>query len=108
MIIGFDNDIASMLDDEFDSKNVLDTPIKQIHIQKNQRKKDKCTTNVLGLPEELDLKKILKAFKKIYNTNGAILEDNILMVQGDKRSELEDFLVKYKICEKKDIVIHGV
>ena len=64
-----------------------------------------------GLASDLDLKKILKAFKKTFKCNGAILEDEalgkVIQLQGDHRTLIKDFLVDQEICAATDIVIHG-
>ena len=64
-----------------------------------------------GLASDLDLKKILKAFKKSFKCNGAILEDEtlgkVIQLQGDQRANIRDFLVDQEICSATDIVIHG-
>lgn len=100
-------ELNALLDDEFSSKNTFSEPVKQVHIQRQQRNNRKCITTIEGLDADIDLKKILKAFKKKANTNGAIVDGSILSFQGDKRKELVEFLVTYKICEEKDIVVHG-
>lgn len=82
-----------------------------VHIRVQQRSGRKMLTTVQGLATDLDLKKIVKAFKKTFSTNGTILKDEelgeIIQVQGDQRKNIAEFLVKYKICEKGDIKVHG-
>ncbi len=64
-----------------------------------------------GLASDLDLKKILKAFKKSFKCNGAILEDpllgKVIQLQGDQRTNVRDFLVDQEICLATDIIMHG-
>jgi len=48
----------------------------------------------------------------MFNTNGTILRDEdgseIIQLQGDRRREAAEFLVKYKICDPDEpIKIHG-
>lgn len=82
-----------------------------VHIRIQQRNGRKSLTIVQGLPDDLDLKKILKAIKKSYSTNGTIVEDaemgNVIQVQGDQRKNIFDFLTTYKICSKEEVKIHG-
>ena len=82
-----------------------------IHIRIQQRNGRKSLTTVQGLADDLDLKKILKALKKVFSTNGTIVVDkemgNVLQLQGDQRRNVAEFLVKYKICSKSEIKIHG-
>lgn len=57
-----------------------------VHIRIQQRNGRKSLTTVQGLATDLDLKKILKALKKTYSTNGTILVDEelgeIIQLQG--------------------------
>lgn len=46
-----------------------------------------------------------------FSTNGTILKDEemgeVIQIQGDRRKDAMEFLVKYKICEKDEIKVHG-
>ncbi len=57
-----------------------------VHIRIQQRNGRKSLTTVAGLAIDLDLKKILKALKKTYSTNGTILTDEddaeVIQLQG--------------------------
>ena len=46
-----------------------------IHIQFQQRTTRKCISIIQGLPEDLDLKKIVKHFKKTFQCAGAVVKD---------------------------------
>uniref|UniRef100_A0A7S0LFE0 SUI1 domain-containing protein n=1 Tax=Coccolithus braarudii TaxID=221442 RepID=A0A7S0LFE0_9EUKA len=82
-----------------------------VHIRIQQRNGRKSLTTVQGLAEDLDFKKILKALKKTFSTNGTVLKDKemgkVIQLQGDQRKNVADFLVKYKILKKDDLKIHG-
>jgi translation initiation factor 1 len=82
-----------------------------VHIRIQQRNGRKSLTTVQGLAEDLDLKKILKALKKMFSTNGTIVADeemgDVIQLQGDQRKNVAEFLVKYKICSKIEVKIHG-
>lgn len=87
-------------------------PLSNIHIRLRQRNGKKTLTSVEGLASDLDLKKILRAFKKTFQTSGAVLtteNGEIIQLQGDKREGIKEFLVKYKIWESPDppIKVHG-
>jgi len=87
-------------------------PLSNIHIRLRQRNGKKTLTTVEGLAGDLDLKKLLKAFKKVFQTSGAVLKTEVgevIQLQGDKREGLKDFLVKYKVWESPDppIKVHG-
>jgi translation initiation factor 1 len=78
-------------------------PLSNIHIHLQQRNGKKTITLIEGLAEDLDLKKILRAMKKTFQTNGAILKPDedktILQLNGDQRENTRVFFIKYKIWE---------
>jgi translation initiation factor 1 len=84
----------------------------EIHIRIQQRTSRKCLTIIQGLPPKLDLKKVLKYFKRKFCCNGIIIEDatngNILQITGDQRANVEEFLVTEKIARKEQIKVHGM
>lgn len=83
---------------------------KKVHIRKTQRNGKKSITTVEGLENDLDLKKITKAFKKIFKCNGAIVKDEneeeIIQLSGDQCKNVENFLVNEQINKKEDIIVH--
>ena len=83
----------------------------KVHIRVQQRNGRKCITTVAGLAEDLDVKKILKAFKKNFSCNGAIAKDaevgQVIQLSGDQRANVKDFLVDEQICTDAQIVLHG-
>jgi translation initiation factor 1 len=76
-----------------------------------QRNGRKTLTTIQGLPSELDQKKLLKAFKKVFACNGTLVEDEELgeciQLQGDHRTKVQQFLIEEKICGKDQIKVHG-
>jgi len=82
-----------------------------IHIRIQQRNGRKTLTTVQGLQAELDLKKILKAFKKQFCCNGTIVEEpdlgNIIQLSGDQRKPVAQFLLDEGIISKGSVKIHG-
>lgn len=82
----------------------------KIHIRKTQRNGRKCMTTVEGLADELDLKKITRALKKIFKCNGAIVKDTdeneIIQLSGDQRENIKEFLVSEEIEKNDDVIIH--
>lgn len=88
---------------------------KKIHIRVQQRNGRKCITSIQGLDEDLDLKRICKAMRKVFNCNGNIAEDEeygeVIQLQGDQRSNSKEWLVAQEIVpehQAKDrIVLHG-
>ena len=81
-----------------------------LHYQ--QRTTRKCLTIVQGLPDDLDDKKLLRAFKKMFHCNGTVVEDEekgmIIQLQGDFRRELAQFFIEEGIATKEEIKIHGI
>ena len=81
------------------------------HIRIQQRNGRKSITTVQGLATDLNLKLILKTWKRSFTCNGAIVEDEevgkIIQLQGDQRTNVRDFLVNEQINRKEDIVVHG-
>lgn len=82
-----------------------------IHIRLQQRNGQKTLTIIEDLAMDLDIENILKVLRRLFNTNGTILEkdsDNpVIQLNGDKRHEVKEFFIKYKICDTP-IIIHGV
>jgi translation initiation factor 1 len=82
-----------------------------VHIRLQQRNGKKTLTLVEGLARDLDFKKILRALKKTFSTNGAILKDKfkkkIIQLQGDCRELTKKFLVKTTICKEENVKVHG-
>ena len=80
-----------------------------LHFQ--QRTTRKCLTLVQGLPEDLDLKKILRSFKKAWCCNGTTVEHDewgtIIQLQGDHRRDIMKFLMEEGIAYKDNIKVHG-
>ena len=83
--------------------------IVDLHYQ--QRTARKCLTIIQGLPDDLDYKKILRAYKKLFNCNGTIVEDEemgtVIQLQGDKRKDVALFLLEEGIANREEIKIHG-
>ncbi|CAM9637835.1 unnamed protein product [Chrysoparadoxa australica] len=83
----------------------------KIHVRVQQRSGRKCITTVAGLAEDLDVKRILKAFKKNFSCNGAIVKDaevgEVIQLSGDQRTNINEFLVDQQICVAGQIVLHG-
>ncbi|GMM45866.1 translation initiation factor eIF1 [Pichia kluyveri] len=82
-----------------------------IHIRIQQRNGRKTLTTVQGLPDEYDLKKILKVIKKDFACNGNIVKDEelgeVIQLQGDQRLKVMEFMVEALGVKKKNIKIHG-
>jgi len=94
-----------------DVDNTFDQVVSLCHIRVQQRKKRKYITIIESLPDDLDLKRVLKALKKTLQCNGHLREDKdgltVICLQGDQREKSKDFLIKYNIFTNEEIKVHG-
>ena len=72
----------------------------------------KRLTLIEGIPTDIDLKKVLKYFKRTFNVNGAIKRDDetggfIIQLTGDKRNDVKQFFIEEQIVSKDSVVTHG-
>jgi translation initiation factor 1 len=72
----------------------------------------KRITLIEGIPTDIDLKKVLKYFKREFNCNGTILRNEetgakIIQLTGDKREVTKDFFIEEQIVGKKNVMVHG-
>lgn len=83
----------------------------KVHVRVQQRNGRKCITTVAGLADDLDVKRICKAFKKNFSCNGALQKDEedkeVIQLSGDQRTNVKEFLVDQEICHSDTIVLHG-
>ncbi len=79
-----------------------------VTIQTQQRNGKK---SVVGLTEDLDLKKILSHLKKTYQCNGFISKDSklgeVITLTGDQRENVLKFLIEEQINRADEITIKG-
>ena len=91
--------------------NAGGTSEEKIHVRVQQRNGRKCITTIAGLAEDLDIKRICKAFKKNFSCNGAVQKDEdageVVQLSGDQRTNVKSFLVDQEICHGENIVLHG-
>jgi translation initiation factor 1 len=64
------------------------------------------------MADDLDLKRILKAMKKNFSCNGAIVKDKdeggeVIQLSGDQRTNINEFLYSMEICIAGQVVLHG-
>jgi len=94
-----------------DNGNDDSTITNYVHVRVQQRNGRKTLTTVQGLPQEYDLKKILKVLKKDFACNGNIVKDEelgaVIQLQGDQRVKVSEFLISQLQLPKKNIKIHG-
>lgn len=84
----------------------------KVTISVERRNGKKCLTNVIGMANDLDLKKILSYLKKKHNCNGSIIKDEkhgeIMTFSGDQKEYIYNFLINEEIYKKDDIIIKGI
>jgi translation initiation factor 1 len=103
------NRSVDFMSDEEESADVLADIT--VHIRWQQRNGRKSITTIENLPDEYDLKKIVKAMRKLYACNGAVRHDeltgsDIIMLQGDNRIKVAEFLSKVGLVKEENIKIH--
>lgn len=84
----------------------------KVTISVSKRNGKKCITYVIGMADDLDLKKILSYLKKTYSCNGSIIKDEkygeVMKFSGDQKENIYNFLISEQIYQKEDIIIKGV
>jgi|LauGreDrversion4_2_1035121.scaffolds.fasta_scaffold237316_4 translation initiation factor SUI1 len=100
----FDDDVFNNIESSLFASKVTIAVVK--------RNGKKSITNVIGMAEDLDLKKILSYLKKTHSCNGSILKHKthgeIMSFTGDQKENIYNFLVNEEIYSKEDIIIKGV
>jgi translation initiation factor 1 len=98
------------MDLNFDDKNVFSGNTVTISVQKRNGRQ--CITNVSGMADDLDLKKILSYLKKTYNCNGSIIKDaqfgEVITLTGDQKENVYNFLINEEINKKDEIIVKGI
>jgi len=84
----------------------------KVTIAVEKRNGKKCTTNIIGMADDLDLPRILSYLKKTYNCNGSIIKDavhgEVISLTGDQKENVYNFLIKEEIYKAEDIIVKGV
>jgi len=94
------------------NNNLFDDNLKsKLTISVQQRNNRQCITIISEIAEDLDLKKILQYFKKTYNCNGTILDDekfgNVITLTGNQKDNVYNFFIAEEIYNKDNIIIKG-
>lgn len=82
----------------------------RVHIYVEQRKGRKFFTYVSNLPEKCDLKRVSKFLRHTLSTNVFIKDckyGKCIVLQGDKRDKVIEFLIENLKIEKDMITRHG-
>eukprot|EP00486_Rosalina_sp_Unknown_P009720 CAMPEP_0201591946 /NCGR_PEP_ID=MMETSP0190_2-20130828/189972_1 /ASSEMBLY_ACC=CAM_ASM_000263 /TAXON_ID=37353 /ORGANISM="Rosalina sp." /LENGTH=333 /DNA_ID=CAMNT_0048050491 /DNA_START=1978 /DNA_END=2979 /DNA_ORIENTATION=- len=83
-----------------------------VHIAYQQRNGRKGMTTIVGLPQEINFKKLVKKMKKQLHSNATLKQDEesgtVIQIQGDKRKDIAAYILKLNIgVEKDQITIRG-
>jgi len=84
-----------------------------VHIRLQKRNRRKSLTTIAGLEQDLDFRRLLKAFKKNFKCIGSldvVDDDKVLAIRlsGDQRENVKNFLLQEKIIlDEKNIIVHG-
>lgn len=93
-----------------DGENLLNKNMVTIMVQKRNGKK--CNTSVIGMAEDLDLKKIISYIKKKYSCNGSVVIDEehgeVMIFTGDQKENIYNFLIDQEINKKDEIILKGI
>lgn len=99
-----------------DIEKQLDQQQIEIHIKIQKRNGKKSMTFVEGLdkielPEnikrEIFLIDMTKKFKKKFNCAVTLQEENVIMLSGDHREGIKNFLVQLNLIQQDKVFIHG-
>lgn len=104
-LMSFGNRIEDDLEETTSTSNF-------VHVRFQKRNNKKCLTLIEGIPKDIDLKKVLRYFKKAFSCNGTIVSDpdtgdKIMQLTGDNRKEVERFLKEEFIVPESCVRVHG-
>lgn len=106
-------DAEAMLDQQFEeeeARKAMEAMTHMVHIRVQQRTTRKSYTIVEDIPEDIDLKKVVRAFRKILSCGGEVKNQKgkkIILLQGDQREHVKDFLLEEGIVREDEIKVHG-
>lgn len=105
MVENFAQSIAADLEETTNTTNY-------VHVRLQKRNNKKCLTIIEGIPKDIDLKKVLRYFKKAFACNGTIVshqetDEKIIQLTGDNRKDVESFLKEECIVPENCIRLHG-
>ncbi|XP_035305492.1 eukaryotic translation initiation factor 1-like [Cricetulus griseus] len=82
-----------------------------VHIRIQQRKGRNTLTTVQGITDDYDKKKLVKAFKKKFACNGAVIEHpeygEVIQLQGDQSKNTCQFLIEIGLAKDHQLKVHG-
>ncbi|XWV25188.1 mimivirus translation factor SUI1-like 2 [Tupanvirus deep ocean] len=100
----------SSFDPILDLTNSLATTNDKVHVRIKQRNGKKSTTTIENLPKDLNIQLIAKKMRQTFHCNGAVQntdDGNHIMLFGDQRLAVKNFLTSKKIVDEANISVHG-
>ena len=79
----------------------------EIVISVQKVRSNQYITIVSGLPDDLDLPRILKHIRRQLGCNGYIKNDTIVFT-GDHKIDVSTFLVTNEICKESEVTFMGI
>ena len=107
------NNIENIKENQMlDIENQEESKIHIRLVKGRRRGKDTYVTSVEGLAKDLDLKRITKVWKKLYNCPAFIRQDrlgnDVIQLFGDNSIKIKQWLIFQKIIiDPENIVIHN-
>ncbi|XP_038959437.1 eukaryotic translation initiation factor 1-like [Rattus norvegicus] len=79
-----------------------------IRIRIQQRNSRKTLTTVQGITDDYDKKKLVKAFKKKFACNGAVIDPpDYIQLQGAQRKNVCQLLIETGLAKDGQLKVHG-
>jgi translation initiation factor 1 len=104
----FNNTFTEFSDEETGEQQLLQDSY--VHIRSQQRNGKKSITIIQNMPDTYDLKKLVKALRKVYACNGSLtahkIYGDVIMLQGDKRLDIYEFITKVGLVNPEYVKIH--
>lgn len=118
-----DNDLLNFQSNQLGFDDIEEENIK-VHIRVQQRNGRKSWTLVEGIDDiykaeqgnngfDKFMKRIIKEFRKEFHCSVSLQKDKdnddkcIIQMQGDKREEVKEYLIKSGLVDKDNIIMHG-
>ena len=117
----FEDPLNPTMDDMMDEneggtelENYTENIIKEnpIHISTQQRTTKKKLTIVRGIPDDIDIVLVSRAWQKLFHCVSAVKYDKstkeyFIQINGDHKNEVKEFLIHEGIGREDNIKMHG-
>ena len=91
---------------------IFDDTTAEIHLRIKQRTKKKSITYIEGIKSlkynDKEIENLTKKFRTSFNCSAALKKDvGVIIMQGDHRDNIKNYLIKNNIVKTDQIKIHG-